>query len=67
MGRGGLGGRESDFRSKGPGFETTYCRFRNFVHHTLPVSFGTNSKSLGHFYQVSMPEEVKDPTHGENV
>ena len=27
VGHGGLGGRAMDFRSRGPGFKTTYCRF----------------------------------------
>ena len=41
----------------------------NFVHLTLPVSFGIRKrlKPGGPFYPVSMPGEVKDPTQGVNV
>ena len=36
----------------------------NFVHPTLHVSFGRDSKAVGPFYLVSMPEEVKYPMQG---
>ena len=38
--------------------------FGNFVHPTLPLSFEETVKAVGLFYLVSMPREVKDPTHG---
>ena len=34
----------------------------NFVHLTLPVSFGRDTKAGGPFYLVSVPGEIKDPT-----
>ena len=33
----------------------------------LPVPLGRDTKSLGPFYLVSMPVEVKDPTPGVKV
>ena len=41
--------------------------FGNSVYPTLPVSFGGDTKTIGPFYLVSMPGEVKDPTQGVNV
>ena len=39
----------------------------NFIHPTLPLSFGRDTKAVGPFYLVSMPGEEKDPTQGINV
>ena len=41
--------------------------FGNFLYPTLPVSFGKDTKTVGPFYLVPMPGEVKDPTQGVNV
>ena len=38
-----------------------------FFRHTLPVSFGRDTKSCWSFYLVSMLGEVKDPTKEVNV
>ena len=38
--------------------------FGNSVYPALPVSFGADTKSRRPFYLVSMPGEVKCPTHG---
>ena len=66
-GRGGRVVRALDWRSCGPGFE---LRFGTL---TIPFSLlcqclsEETLKAVSHFYLVSMPGEVKDPTQGVNV
>ena len=58
------------FRSKGPGFKTTGCRFKTWPNLFTPLCSCLSEetlKAVGPFYLVSMPGEVKDPTQGVNV
>ena len=55
-----LGGRASDFRSRGPGFKTT-------THLLCLCLLEEKLKAIGPVYLVSMPGEAKDPTQGVNV
>ena len=58
-------GRASDCRSRGPGFESTYCRFETWATSFTPVSLCLSEetlKPLVSFYLV--PGEVKDPNGG---
>ena len=62
MGWGGLGGRVSDSRSRGPKPPTAVSFTATYVclsEETL--------KAVGPLYRVSMPGDVKDPTQGVNV
>ena len=51
-------------RDRGSKPPPPFRRLGNFVHSTLPVSFGRDSKTFSPFYVVSVPGEVKDPTQG---
>ena len=58
------------FRSKGPGFKTTCCRFKTWANLFTPFCSCLSEetlKAVGPFYLVSVPGEVKDPTQGVNV
>ena len=58
------------FRSKGPGFKTTSCRFKTWAISFTPLCLCLSEetlKAVGPFYLMSMPGEVKDPTPGVNV
>ena len=58
------------FRSKGPGFKTTCCRFKIWANLFTPLCSCLSEetlKAVGPFYLMSMPGEVKDPTQGVNV
>ena len=58
------------FRSKGPGFKTTCCRFKTWANLFTPLCSCLSEdtlKAVGPFYLVSMPGEVKDPTQAVNV
>ena len=60
-------GRTSGFRSRGPGFETNYCRFETWaISFTPPCPRLSEDtlKAVGPFYLESKPGEVKDPTQG---
>ena len=64
-----IGGRASDFWSRGPGFKTIYCRFEAWATSFSPLCLSEDSKTVkavgvGHFYVVCMLEEVKDPMQG---
>ena len=63
-------GRAPDCQSRGRWFNPTYRRFEtqaiSFTSHCLCLSEET-LKAGGPFYQVSMPGEVKDPTHVVNM
>ena len=58
------------FRSKGPGFKTTCCRFKTWANLFTPLCSCLSEetlKAVGPFYLVSMPGEVKDPTQGVSI
>ena len=60
-------GRASGFQSKGPGLETTCCRFKTWAISFTPLCPCLSEdtlKAFGPFCLVSMPGEVKDPTQG---
>ena len=67
MGRGGSVVRAQDWRPMGLGSNRTGAisirNFGNSVYPTLPVAFGGDTKAVDPFYLVSMPGEVKYPTH----
>ena len=55
------------FRSKGPGFKTTYCCFEAWATSFTPLCLCLSEesvKAVSPFYLVSMPGEVKDLTLG---
>ena len=55
------------FRSKGPGFKTTYCHFEAWTTSFTPLCLCLSEetvKAVGPFDLVSMPGEVKDLTQG---
>ena len=68
MGRGGLGGRASDFRSRDRDSKppAAVSKAISFTPLCLCVSEET-LRAAGPFYLVSMPGEVIDPTQGVNV
>ena len=58
------------FRSNGPGFKATCCRFKTWAISFTPLCSCLSEdtlKAVGPFYMVSMPGEVKYPTQGVNV
>ena len=50
-----------------PAAATSLRNFDNSVYPALPVSFGGDTKTVGPFYLVSIPGEVKYSTQGVNV